>query len=105
MGKKENRVYLTDKMVLFGIFSGAVYWMIDWILYCLHSYNDNFAVSLFNPSFDELSTRLVVLCLFLIFGSHAQFTINKRKQVEAELSEMKAVVQNLRREIKAQMNQ
>ena len=105
MGKKENRVYLTDKMVLFGIVIGAVYWIIDCFLYCSHAYTDNFTVNLFNPSFDELSTRIVVLCLFLIFGSHAQYTINKRKQVEKELSEMKEVVEKLRRDIKAQKNQ
>jgi hypothetical protein len=105
MGKKRNRVYLTDKMVLFGILIGAVYWIIDCVLYCFQSYNDNFTVNLFNPTFDELSTRVVVLCLFLIFGSHAQYTINKRKQVEEELLEMKEVVEKLRRDIKAQKNQ
>jgi len=92
-------------MVLFGIVSGAVYWIIDCVLYCFHSYKGDFTVNLFNPTFDELSSRMVVLCLFLIFGSHAQYTINKRKQVEKELSEMKEVVEKLRRDIKAQKNQ
>jgi hypothetical protein len=105
MGKKRNRVYLTDKMVLFGILIGAVYWVIDCVLYCFKSYKDDFTVNLFNPTFDELSTRIIVLCLFLIFGSHAQYTINKRKQVEEELLEMKEVVEKLRRDIKAQKNQ
>lgn len=105
MGKKENRVYLTDKMVLFGICSGAVYWIIDCLLYAFHTYNNSLTVRLFNPTFDELSTRIVVLCLFLIFGSHAQYTINKRKQSEKELSEMKEVVEKLRRDLKRQQNQ
>ena len=105
MKKKENRVYLTDKMVLFGIGIGAVYWIIDSLLYCFHSYKYSFTVNLFDPTFDELSSRIVVLCLFLIFGSHAQYTINKRKQVDKELLEMKEVVERLRRDIKARKNQ
>jgi PAS domain S-box-containing protein len=31
--------------------------------------------------------RLIVLCLFLIFGSHVQFTINERKKAEQALKE------------------
>ena len=105
MDKKINRVYLTDKMVLFGIGIGAVYWIIDCLLYVFHTYKDSFTEHLFSPTFDELSTRIVVLCLFLIFGSHAQYTLNKRKQIEEELLEMKEVVEKLRSDIKAQKNQ
>ena len=105
MGKKENRVYLTDKMVLFGISIGAVFWLIDCLLYALHTYEYSLTVRLFNPTFDELSTRIIVFCLFLIFGSHAQYTINKRKQVEEELLEMKEMVEKLQRDLEAQRSQ
>jgi response regulator RpfG family c-di-GMP phosphodiesterase len=40
--------------------------------------------------------RLIVLCLFLIFGSHVQFTINKRKQAEQDLVASYRKVQNAR---------
>jgi PAS domain-containing protein len=34
--------------------------------------------------------RLTILCLFVIFGSHAQYTINQRKQAESALRESEA---------------
>ena len=38
MGENGNRVYLTDKMVLFGIGIGAAYWIIECLLYVFLSY-------------------------------------------------------------------
>jgi len=60
---------------------------------------------LLGPNFNDLSTRIVVICLFLIFGSHAQFTINKRKQVEEELLQLKEANEKLKRDLEAQKNQ
>ncbi len=102
MGNGRNRVYLTDKMVLIGIGIGAVYWIIDCLLYVFVSYKDSFSERLFSPSFEELSTRIVVLCLFLIFGSHAQFSINKRKQVDDELLELRKKIMKLEQKIVSQ---
>ncbi len=99
MSDSSKRVYLTDKMVLIGIGIGAVYWIIDCLLYVFHSYKESFTDRLFNPSFDELSTRVVVLCLFLIFGSHAQYSINKRKQVDEELKQLKKKILKLEQDI------
>jgi response regulator RpfG family c-di-GMP phosphodiesterase len=40
--------------------------------------------------------RLIVICLFMIFGSHVQYTINKRKQAEMDLLESYHKLQNAR---------
>jgi response regulator RpfG family c-di-GMP phosphodiesterase len=40
--------------------------------------------------------RVIVLCLFMIFGSHVQFTINKRKQAERDLLGSYRKLQNAR---------
>ena len=40
--------------------------------------------------------RLIVICLFMIFGSHVQYTINKRKQAELDLLESYRKLQNAR---------
>ena len=105
MKENGNRVYLTDKMVLFGIGIGAAYWIIECLLYVFLSVQSNLTARLFGPTFNDLSTRLVVLCLFLIFGAHAQYAINKRKQIEREMSELKKTIQELKRDLETKADQ
>jgi len=102
MRDHKNRVYLTDKMVLFGIGIGATYWIIECLIYVFLSYQTNLTDRLFGPTFNDLSTRIIVICLFLIFGAHAQYGINKRKQIEEELSELKGTIEKLERDLENQ---
>ena len=51
------------------------------------SYDVNFFQRLFGPDMSSIWSRIAILCLFLIFGSHAQFTINQRSAAEAALRE------------------
>ena len=96
---KKPQVSLTDRMVLTGIGLGAAYWVIETFLYVISSYNMFFTDRLFGPDFYGLCTRIIVLCLFLIFGSHAQYTINQREAVELELAELKATNEKLKLEL------
>ena len=94
-----QRVNVTDRMVLIGIGLGTVYWLIETFLYVISSYEMFFSDRLLGPDFHGLCTRIIVLCLFLIFGSHAQYTINKQKEAEAELDELKTTHEKLKKEI------
>lgn len=87
--KKKNkiRVYLTDQFVLTGIALAAVYWILDSFLYVFLSYDVNFFQRVFGFDLNEIWTRLVVCCLFIIFGSHAQYTFNERKKAEDALKD------------------
>lgn len=76
------RVGLTDKMVLIGLGIAGVYWVLDTILSLFGSSDFSFGSRLFGVGYDEIWPRLIVICLFVIFGSHAQFTINERKKAE-----------------------
>ncbi|RLC16331.1 MAG: hypothetical protein DRI24_08690 [Deltaproteobacteria bacterium] len=76
------RVGLTDKMVLIGIGLAAVYWILDTLLSIFMSVDLNMSSRLFGPGPAEIWPRLIVICLFVIFGSHSQFTINERKKAE-----------------------
>lgn len=87
--KKETSVYLSDHMVLVALGLGAVYWIIETLLYVFGSYEIRFFDHLFGPNLAGLYTRIIVLCLFLIFGSHVQYTISQRKKAEAELERLK----------------
>jgi len=71
------RVHLTDQMVLIGFGLAAVYWILDTFMSLFLSSELNLFEQLFGINLGEISTRLIVLCLFIIFGSHAQTSINK----------------------------
>ncbi len=87
MGEKQkNRVNITDPLVLFGFGLAGIYWLIETFMSVFLSVDISFMDNLFGSGgINELWPRLVVLCLFIIFGSHAQFTINSRKKAEEKL--------------------
>jgi adenylate cyclase len=82
---KKNRVHFTDQMVLIGFGIAAVYWILDSIMSIFLSQEGYFLQRIIGSDLSEMWTRLIVLCLFIIFGSHAQFTINERKAMAKKL--------------------
>ena len=78
--KVSFRIGLTDKMVLIGFGLAAVYWILDTLLAIFMSYDLNLASHFFGAKYAEILPRIIVICLFVIFGSHSQFTINERKR-------------------------
>jgi len=94
--KLKKRIDLADQMVLFGIFLSFLYWGIESFLNVFSPEEINFYREMFGPNVSDMWMRLVVICLFMIFGSHVQYTINKRKQAEADLLESYRKLQNAR---------
>jgi len=93
------KVYLTDRMVLVGIALGAIYWIVDTFLCFISSNGISFYSRIFGPGLGYLSTRIIVLCLFLIFGSHAQYSFKRQKRTETDLEELKEMNEKLQEEI------
>ena len=87
INKKILRVHIWDHMVLIGIGLALFYTVFESILYIFLSYDVDFFQRLFGPDMSAIWSRIAILCLFLIFGSHAQFTINQRSAAEAALRE------------------
>ena len=83
-------------MVLIGIFLAFSYWGLESFLNFFSPEEVNIYRQLFGPNTSEIWMRIIVLCLFLIFGSHVQFTINKRKKAEQALLESYRTLQNAR---------
>jgi PAS domain S-box-containing protein len=81
----QNRVDMADYMVLTGIFLGALYWALESLLNVFSPEEISFYQELFGPDISIVWPRLIVFCLFLMFGSHVQFTINERKKAEEAL--------------------
>lgn len=74
-----------DSIMLFGIGLAIIYWLIDSFLNLFVSSDTNFFTEMLGTDLYNLYTRVIILCLFVIFGSHVQFTINKRREAEKQL--------------------
>jgi len=86
-GPKKITVHFWDQMVLIGIGLALFYTVFDSILYIFLAYDVDFFDRLFGPDIGEIWTRITIVCLFIIFGSHAQYTINQRILAESALRE------------------
>lgn len=78
---KKSHVLITDYMVLIGFALGAFYWFFEafFNMFVAKSGLNPFQL-LVTPESDVSWTRMIVLCLFVIFGAHAQFVMNERNQ-------------------------
>ncbi len=83
---KQIRVHIWDQMVLIGFGLALFYAVFDSVLYIFLSYDVDFFQRLLGAE-GAIWSRIAILCLFVIFGSHAQFTINQRAAAEAALRE------------------
>ncbi|MDX1707147.1 MAG: response regulator [Desulfobacterales bacterium] len=83
--KRKIRVHVWDQMVLIGFGLALFYTLFDSVLYLFTEYDVNFFQRLVGPGIGEIWSRLTILCLFIIFGAHAQYTVNQRKLTEQAL--------------------
>jgi two-component system cell cycle sensor histidine kinase/response regulator CckA len=85
--KDAKRRILSEPMVLTGIGLAAVYWVLESLMYFFSSPGTNFIQRLMGTDIHEIWTRVFVLCLFAIFGSHVQYTMNKLRETDEKLLE------------------
>jgi PAS domain S-box-containing protein len=83
--KPKVRVRIWDQMVLIGIGLALFYTVFESVLNVFLQFDVDFMQRLFGPGMSGVWGRLTIFCLFLIFGSHAQYTINQRKTAETAL--------------------
>jgi PAS domain S-box-containing protein len=76
-----------ESMVATGIGLAAFYWVCESFMFFFLEPEANFFQSLLGPHKFEIWTRLLVLCLFVIFGSHFQYAFNKRRKADEALLE------------------
>ena len=81
----------SESMVLSVIFIAIIYWVLDSILNIFFSNKFNLVAELFGPDLYDIYLRVIVLCLFILFGSHAQSIINKLKEAKDKLNESEAL--------------
>ncbi len=78
---------LMDNMLVIGLGLAVVYWILESFMFIMLSDGTDFLNRLIGFDISGILMRLLVLCFFIIFGSHAQYTISQRKQMEDILRE------------------
>ena len=82
-----KRANVLDSMVVTGILLAAFYWVCESFMFFFLSPEKNIFHHLFGPDLFEIWTRILVLSIFLIFGSHVQYNINNRRAAYEKLRE------------------
>lgn len=82
-----SKTDMADSMVLTAIVLAITYWGLEALINLFAPGEISFYRDLFGPNVGDMGQRIIALCLFLIFGSHVQFTINQRKRAEQALRE------------------
>ncbi len=90
-----QRLGVTDSMVTAVIFIATIYWFLDSVLNIFFSNRYNLVAELFGPHLYDIYLRVVVLCLFIIFGSHAQSIISRLQKTKQQLDESEQLWRSL----------
>ena len=91
----ETRDGIPDSMVLAVIFIACIYWVLDSILNIFFENKFNLIAELIGPDLYDIYLRVIVLCLFVMFGSHAQSIINKLKDAKQKLNDSEELWRSL----------
>ena len=91
----ETRDGKTDSMVLAVILIACIYWLLDSILNIFFENKFNLIAELIGPDLYDIYLRVIVLCLFVMFGSHAQSIINKLKDAKQKLNDSEELWRSL----------
>ena len=88
-----------ESMVFTVIGMAAFYWICESFMFFFLSPEANLFHHLFGPDIFEIWTRLLVLCIFVIFGSHVQYNLNNRRIAYEELREQdekyRVIIENI----------
>jgi len=87
-----------NSMVVAAAFVAIIYVGLDTFLHIFYADRFNLLALLFGKGMYDIYIRVIVLCLFVILGSHAQYTINNLKQKEDELKEYRDHLEELVKE-------
>jgi PAS domain S-box-containing protein len=86
---------VSDSMVLAVVLISTVYWVLDSILNIFFSNKFNLIAQLIGPDLYDIYIRVVVLCLLVILGSHAQSIINRLQEAKQKLNESEELWRSL----------
>ena len=85
--KNKPKNNATESILVSGIGLAAFYWICESFMYFFLEPEANIFQILLGPDLFQIWTRILVLCIFAIFGSHVHYTYNKRREADKALKE------------------
>jgi signal transduction histidine kinase/DNA-binding response OmpR family regulator len=79
-----------SQMVLIGVGMAGCYWVLEALVNFFLFGHGDFMTGLVGIETDEIWTRVIALCLFLIFGSNAQYIMDSRQRAKEALRQSEA---------------
>jgi len=90
---KYDRIF--NSILITGITIACFYWVCESFMFFFLEPEANFIQHLLGPDMFNTWTRVLVLCLFAIFGSHIQYTINKEREADEALRQSEEKYRNM----------
>jgi two-component system cell cycle sensor histidine kinase/response regulator CckA len=90
INSKNKHGHMLNSILITGIAISCFYWVCESFMFFFLAPEANFIQHILGPDMFNTWTRLLVLCLFAIFGSHIQYTINKEREADEALRESAA---------------
>lgn len=84
--KRTLALQLSDSVLLLGLGVASVYWVFASLIFALTADSGTFMDQFLNPGLNEVLSRLLVLCFFMIFGSQVGYTIRQRQKAYEALA-------------------
>ena len=84
--KRTSTARLADSVLLLGVGIGIVYWIVASLVFMLNAQSGGFYDHLVNPGTNELLSRLLALCFFMIFSYQVSYTIRQRQKADEALA-------------------
>ena len=98
-GKTKYRTDFLDSIVITGIGIAAIYWILESFMFFFLSPEANIVHHLIGEDMFETLTRVLVLCMFLIFGSHIQYNVNRRREADRAMRQQdekyRTIIENI----------
>jgi len=99
-GKTIKRTNFLDSIVITGIGIAAIYWILESFMFFFLSPEANIVHHVLGEDMFETLTRVLVLCMFVIFGSHVQYNVNLRREADRAMRQQdekyRTIIENIK---------
>jgi len=99
-GKTKKRTSFLDSIVITGIGIAAIYWILESFMFFFLSPEANIVHHVLGEDMFETLTRVLVLCMFVIFGSHIQYNVNLRREADRAMRQQdekyRTIIENIK---------